>query len=371
MAVLNKQQLNILAACVIASTLLSVAGSLCAIVLTIRKLRHSKNNERNTFDRLVLSLGIFDIVNSIAVTLIQLTYPADDSYNVKACVAGGLLCIFGSVGVALTNGALSLYFVLAICRRWQDQDFKWLERWWYLGIVLVPSLLLSIGLGARSVAPLHYAPACWFGGEWPEGCLADDTVECEYGGDVSEVMSLGTTGMFALVSLFGVFNIVVVWRSYRTTLRQSQRHLFRGDEMVSADKRLRRIAIQSLVYSAIYINMVVWLAIATVMGKSKYEKRPRLLLSILCVGMSIYMAQGFFNAIVYCWPAIQVWREERRKKRAASQRSITTCTATAGGVSISQPVDDNLQVKEASESSIQLDHVSILFEGSSSIHVKR
>lgn len=124
-------------------------GSAMIIVTILRK--RTRKKRFTTYHQLVLSISLFDIVSSIAYTLVGVMAPYEAGFylsrgNDTTCKIQGFMIQLGQTTSMAYNLCLSLYFLLVIVFSWREQRFRKLNV-----VVHVAVLLIGIGMAAGSL----------------------------------------------------------------------------------------------------------------------------------------------------------------------------------------------------------------------------
>ena len=223
----------------------SILGSSCIIYLTIKELarqrRQRKNNPRRsgtgrsykgTYHRLILGLGIGDLVASIAwfCTTWPIPKGTPDVYgaigNQTTCSVQGFFTQFSFVSV-MYNLNLSVYYVLVVAYQYSRKQIVTIEPYMH-------ALAIFVGIGtATAMAVLGiYNPAgwdCWIAPK-PLGCQEtwnssfESTPNCERGDNASLYRFIFYYGpLWIVIIIIGILMFILV-RYVRSIEKKSQRH---------------------------------------------------------------------------------------------------------------------------------------------------
>ena len=131
---------------------------------------------------------------------------------------------------------------------------------------------------------------------------------------------------------------------------------------MSRAKELRALTFQSIYYSLVYLNTMIWPVLVLIVALFLYNAGPTRIITIVLAWM-FYPLQGFLNFFVFTRPQARVWRERCPDMssitinmnifRGISPPPPTVPTSITAG-SVTQPFDRQLTqdtLREASSSS--------------------
>lgn len=241
---LSDAQRTALWAVVLTSSTLSTLGSLCIILIAVRKLNRF-------FHRLMFGLSVGHILFSLTFVCqaffqphpvdfarevngaSMMTEEADDKLsspqfafgNATTCSALGFLMRF-PLTIAMYNCYLSIYFNHSTRRGWNSDTFPKI----YEAIAHILAFVLPMGFGTAGVLtdafnPLPVIPMCDTG-PWPPGC--DDP---EYGmecirGQTALIQDWLYLSFMLVASAIGLWNTISVYIFVRRQIKVSRRHSF-------------------------------------------------------------------------------------------------------------------------------------------------
>lgn len=336
------------------SASLSITGSGLIIYLARKRAR------KELYHRLMSFLSATDIILSTSVILQAFSLPVEDAPdavwavgNHATCTAAGFLFMYGSVTIAYYNAVLSVYFYLLVVYNFRDQSLVWRFEIpaHVLGVLLtLITPIAGVILDTYGVAP-GLITACVYAA-YPRGCLTSEDVECTGGLESvpMDYISLVVTGISVFIGFSAT--VMLYWR-VRGQLRRNLRYAkaftkissntlkvpqsdgndgtlqgtegrdvlkrsisFRSSRKANRQQaqlhnrghiseRLRSVRVRSLLYSAIYCNLFVWVIVATLVSSLKPSLFPLQFVIYL-----LFPLQGALNAIVYIRPRYIHWRAE-------------------------------------------------------------
>jgi len=204
------------------SSSLSIFGSSYIIYRSVSNITKRDDSVQKVRDRLLLMLSVCDILGSFGRFVSTWAIPKEDMEeafvvfnigNQATCDAQGFIIHFGSIGGALYNMSISVYFYL--CIREGSRNVQMVEK-------VEPILhLISIGypLGIAIFALMgDYFNAilsigCYIS-EYPQGCIGD---ECVRGENAETVRVFGMLLPLAICMVVITVSMVLL---YRTVKRQ-------------------------------------------------------------------------------------------------------------------------------------------------------
>lgn len=326
--------------------LLSAIGSF----LIAQRVVRSKKLRGTTYERLMLGLSSVDILNSIRLMVVPARYfPFTDPS--PACTASGFLITLGFAG-PMYNAVLSMYYLLVVVYDFTAHRIEQSYELWFHIIPIaygVSAAFLGLAMGVYN--PERDSVTCWVA-EWPHRCVGD---ECERG-PLSAVFATAVV----YVPLLGVLILLIatntaIFVKVRSVFRKtseysmSSRNLsgrqsfsskiseppkgvvkdgaaqdppsrlergsssFRFSSSTSSptDCKIRQVGVQSILYVVAYLFCYIWsliAGIATLLAPDRVERGD--FFSLTVVEMTLFPAQGLFNAFVYARP---VYERARRQ----------------------------------------------------------
>mmetsp|Transcript_1173 Transcript_1173/g.3035 ORF Transcript_1173/g.3035 Transcript_1173/m.3035 type:complete len:548 (-) Transcript_1173:836-2479(-) len=253
------------------SGILSMCGSL-SIVYDI--LKRSKKRV-TTYHQLILGISLFDIIGSVAYTLIGVMAPYEAGFylsrgNDATCTLQGFMIQLGYTSI-FYNVCLSLYFVFVICYSWKESQFKRYIRYVHVVVILVGISFAFVGIpyyGNQIGICFILVPPGWE--------------------DYTPVTLLYTLplGLGLLVLTMATVMICAkVYRQQKASMRWSLQQNM---------KLTRRVFWQSVLYMIAFdITLPFALASTYWQFTSKHE------FWVLVVGGFVHPSQGFMNALIY------------------------------------------------------------------------
>lgn len=269
------------------TSLLSILGSASTMYIAYR----GGELKTHILQRLLFCLGLANMITASGCLVSPFLAPSDldlvttfGSY--ASCSAVGFFFIvFFQVG-AWYNLALSLYFFLVVRRNWREQNFKrYMEIIWHACSYLLTVPVVAIAAANEAINPnVLLNQLCTYGAA-PLGCEQNTDIECERSSWQNSRMYYNVGVSVLFVSGVGFLCTFLLWYGVRKTLRRSMNHSFEnaqtrtGFETVQSrtssklgirwsnaglcdDERMRQVSIQSILYSLVYFNTILWSILA-------------------------------------------------------------------------------------------------------------
>ena len=211
--------------------------------------------------------------------------------TIQTCTASGFLFLLTAVAIPIYYSSLSLHAFVAIKNNFQEQQYRWIEKYIHLVAWLVP---LAFATTFAATDNLNPSTAGCYVSRAPLGC--DTDVSCERGKDIGK-----TELVFSVILLFIylIFTPTMVIAIYIWIWKVEKRtEGARGMERLrqSARKHLmKNVATQLSVYLLSFL--ITWLPILVAVfyrlihGKSLYN--------LLIFGNCMHSLSGFIFATVY------------------------------------------------------------------------
>ncbi|KAI2493456.1 hypothetical protein MHU86_21074 [Fragilaria crotonensis] len=217
MAPLTDGQVIALVVLTCISSSLSIAGSSIIVYLVLMTKKSS------VYNRLMLGMSMFDILNAICLFVHPFLLPAEGGQisahgNDQTCTMMGFFTQLGT-SVPLYNISLNAFFLATVVYGVSELKFrKYLEPSLHVMSILFPLVTASIGAGLSLYSAKGLGLICWIG-DYPKGCGEDPSVPCLdpifvfiFGG-----IPLGASIIFLLVS-----NGMIYWKVCSTRRKSEQ-----------------------------------------------------------------------------------------------------------------------------------------------------
>lgn len=295
-------QYSVLVPVVNVVSLLSIAGS-SGIVAMAR----SRQNEM--LQRLLIALSLSDILSSVSFLLQPFLVPKWTGYplavgNTTTCTALGFLLHVGMVLVAGFNCAISLTFLLRIRFNVRESRIsQYLEKPTYLLMLFSSVTIAVMALLFEGYNPSEFLHACTITAV-PFACNSRDDLTC-LRGENAWIVHMVQVGLMLVLTITSITSVLAVFCFVR---RQTMNGSHRSFSRSTMEKRVRETALQALLYSFVYANMIVWIGIALSLAFAREEKDrdPFVVTLMLWIFLPI---QGLFNFLVYTFPTVRRLRE--------------------------------------------------------------
>lgn len=300
--------------------LLSVIGSYGIMLM-------ARTRQKQMLQRLLIRLAVCDIGLSIVVLLNPiLSYSLPDSHvalgNETTCTIMGFTKMVLNTMVTSLNALISVFFLMRIRFNVTERKLvKYFER-----PLCVLSLVVTIGFAIAALVSKSYNPQpdlliCTMY-EFPAGCRTDENVTCRSEPTTIPILYMHTLLLTSL-GLIGIASVLYVYIFVRRrTLRQLPRTLSSQSNTV---ERVRSVARQALLYALVYTNGSFWTLLWVALLKAP-GVHWSVHFALNCASWFFYPSQGFFNFLVYTWPAVQEW-----KKRDPTAWTFSVYTAILRG----------------------------------------
>ena len=285
---------------------LSVAGSSAILFYAIR---HGKWRE-GVYFRLLMGLSVADLVISLQALGCQFSFPREIGLwmtfgNQTTCMVSAYFSTF-LLAVVVYSFALSSNYVAKVCFHWRDDAIrKWIEipghiLAWALPICLSTALLLM-----DSFSPVVYSRFCSIA-DWPNGCIEDETIECQRGNHPLHLLFLRSYIYFIFsLSLIAMANTIAV--AYIAT-KDLSRGRYNND---NAHQRTRALRTQAIYYCLGFANTFLWAFLNFAMYSSlKENPASPANYAFVVVFSTFYPLQGFINAIIFLRPRVERLRKK-------------------------------------------------------------
>lgn len=285
------------------SSLISILGSMAVTRIAYLKLT-------STYQRFLFVLSQLNILNSSFLLLHQLFLPQSEQFfwafgSEMTCSMAGFFLHFGSLGVAMYSFFLSLYFYFSIhSSPKRDKLPEGIVGFWewcaHIAAFLLPG---GIALAAASSGNMDVAAdglglciiesyECVRGEvDQRDWCVPTTSNGWSIPKDTNALRWVYVVSMGAAAGASAVSTLLVYCRVHGT---------LNGDDSSLPEEmkqRLRAVATQSVLYTAAFLNTLIWPVLFVVVST---DDSPVYLLHLLA--FMIYPLQGAFNCYIYIRP---------------------------------------------------------------------
>ncbi len=286
------------------------------VIAFISRSRESNDLLSDPYHRIMLFMGSWDVVSSLAMALTTVAMPSDvhDIYpfaggafgNILTCTLQGLAICIGSLYTVWSNVALNIYYVCTIRYGISAETMNKRILPFMLGASTLQVCILSyVSLSLDLINPRPFEPYCLVG-PYPHDCLEKEGVEC-IRGHISEsteqavikvfICTIGLSFFCIVTSLVlvveAVFKMETHSRTRRTNTNQNVSHTN------------TRIALrQALMYIAAFLLTWIWLGISILMDGD--TKRITIVTPFKLVFQPL---QGFFNGAIFLSNKVSILRK--------------------------------------------------------------
>lgn len=293
------------------SSFMSVLGSVAVTRIAYLKMT-------STYQRFLFMLSLADILNSVFLLFHQLVLPESPDFywaigNQKTCSMAGFFLQFGSLSVAMYSCYLSIYFYFSIQsspkRQKQPEDIIGFWEWCaHLSCFLIPGGIAVAAAVTNNLNVSEGLGLCVIQSYECENDTANE-VDCIPVGsdgwalpkDANALRWAYVAGMIAAAS-GAIMATALVYFRVQGTLSQGGDNGAGGalgDEM---KQRLRAVATQAILYTAVFVNTLIWPVLAIVIPSDTVA--PVYALHFLA--FLLYPLQGVFNCFIYIRPRYQM-----------------------------------------------------------------
>lgn len=249
------------------STILSLIGSGCIILMTSQKLRSS------IMGRILFCLSVCDMTSSIANLLMHWLVPSELGLTgaigtYESCSAVGFFLMTAMTAGCIFNAYLSFYFLLVVRKSYRERDFN--KYWEILGYVFAVTISLAINMVAAATQSINPSPlvndVCTYATS-PWTCNENEDLECQRSSrtTVAAVAFLGSAVLLVFSAIGFVCSFMVAF-TVRSTLKKSSAYRFQGDRDEAGEKQIRQVCIQAVLYSLAYLNTFFWPLLAGIIS---------------------------------------------------------------------------------------------------------
>lgn len=323
------QQQILLAVTPIFSGVLSAIGSFTIIRLIFRERRHPKQAGRNTikgkeskitYERIMIGLSIFDILNSLKAMTSTFLMPSDTPGvwqahgNTATCTIQGFVGQLG-LATALYSASLALYFVLRIHPDTRGDTIQIYYEPFLHAIPILFALVTAIaGIFLESYNPLPLGVGCWVAA-YPMGCDSpDSTIECTRGKNAKLIMWIFGGYVTIISYIIIIISMLRIYYLVRNQLSKMERRYSSGSLDIegkalptNASKRLRKVSTQAFLYIGAFFLAYIWPSLSRIFESEDSLKRYFVL--SLCSSI-FYPLQGFLNLFIYIGPRLRDVRKQ-------------------------------------------------------------
>ena len=337
-------------ALIIAPSITGCISSVASLTLIVSILR-SNQKLTTVYCRLIFSLSLFDILQSICQALSSTPMPAGTQLgaigNETTCNLQGFFNVLGMCGTGLYTLSLTVYFLLVAKFEISEVKIKKFAEPFLHAIPLLYSFIVSIYIYATN----NYTAldrSCWIGPK-PLNCEDDPEVECLSGGNSYTLMLIVNIIPVFFVFVINYIILAMIWCHLRSRIRKNQAygnlHLTSRDEenttlagsqccsccptklichisshipqsntstsSVLADylsrpsrtsiRRLREIFNRAIAYIIAFLLIFIFGIINHLFDAHRVDSTPFV---ILFLSRVFFPLQGLFNILIYTYPHV-------------------------------------------------------------------
>ena len=286
-------------------------------------VRSDRNRITANYHRIIFCMSLADVVSSLAVALTTIPMPVDvnEVYNFDGIAYGttitcdiqGVAYVFGTIFVFLTNGYLTLYYLLTIRYNVSSRVVsQFLEPCALIGSLAVSIAFPMILLKNEMINPVPFISWCNTG-NYPYDCHLDEEVDCIRGREAPATTwwFLGFTlcgTLFHLISLTVI--VLTVYKREKLQETASSSRQTRGDqesqEIGGAQQGQRyneatTIAKQAIMYFAAYVTTQSFVP--------NLASRSNTSVTLQILSIIFKPLQGLFNAMIFIHHKVHMLRQ--------------------------------------------------------------
>ena len=217
------------------------------------------------------------------------------SGTVTTCTAQGFIFAIFFLAVPTYYGSLILQAYMGIRNNFQEEKYRWIEKWVHIIAYTLPTALAIVGVVTENFNP--NAGGCSLT-KYPPGCDSDPDVECLRGEDIDLVIYIiGFTQIF-LYFIYPPSVMIAMWCWLRNMQQKMDHRGSTGMQQVRDAARkemMRSIAIQlSLYLSCFWITFMPTLLVfllQTLIGEMFY--------GLQIFANCVFAFQGFIFVVEY------------------------------------------------------------------------
>ena len=302
------------------SGLLSFAGS--SLILFII-FADCVNKWKRIHYRLLAGICFFDVLYSLCMIVSTAAIPkdTDDGYHIRGnigntatCKAQGFLLQLGALGMPLYLASLSLYYLLVIRYNVNDDVIRRkVEPFMHIISIAFP---LGTAIAALCLNLYHHKLLlCWIEAE-PFGCTVDESIECTEAANAPKYEVAFAGIWFALVFIFEVICMGLIYGTVRKRERVMNAFSFRGRNgriLVHSSNRVtverRDTAIQAILYISAFVFTYVWPFVSFFMFHVT-NARPNFVFVLMTMFFTPLL--GFWNFLAFIRPRYMKLAREHR-----------------------------------------------------------
>ena len=314
----DPQQQMLLAILSTVSGALSMLGSsFIAFCILVRGYRN--RGSTTTRDRLLLSMSVIDVLNSIALGLGPLPTPAGAIDNVAgavgteaSCEAQGFAVQLGLSSIPLYNSMLCVFFLLVIGYQWDvGTIYKRIE--WVFHLIPLGYGLVTASIGVAMDLFNSTSTLCWIEPS-PFACHFAPGLECTKGFNY-EAYAWIFGGLPLLLSFACIF-VTMVWMSRVAYLENRVFKQRYGESSVSVggDRQVAAVWAQASLYVLAFLSSYGFLFISAALKVYGVTHG----FWVHCLYRFFWPLQGFWNFFVFLRPTYMRVRRTRPTLRYCS-----------------------------------------------------
>jgi len=261
---------------------LSILGSLSIMYMI---LSDSERKLAKPNHRLMLSLCIFDVIQSIAYATTTLALPTETNvYGAmgtdNTCRAQGFFILIG-LSVPMFNASLNIFYLLTICYRVNQQQFAaTVEPFLHIFSSIIPLIIAIISVSSDSIGP------------GPNACYI------EFATPLPKVLFV-VASLLSICFLISVYSMTSICTYVVRQSNKAKKYSYGSEQTKRRESEKKETVIQALLYTLAFLltfsSPVIILLFANPINKFNLEIIKALL----------YPLQGFWNFLFYIRPGIK------------------------------------------------------------------
>jgi len=243
-----------------------------------------------------------------------------------SCESAGMFANF-MTAVVFANCNLSFYFVWTVKKGWKEAQIARYEPYLHSFPFIISAIMMIACLVLDGYNPRSLLRGCGLE-HYPLECQWEDSIECTRG-QHNDALSLAQTALGVLPTLVGIWNTIVVYRAVTQSTTQAR---VAGSQGSNAERRNRRVMIQSILYMASFLNSFIWPMFVAFIAKDNVRMSQAGGPFYILLFLSHFMLpiQGVLNVFIFKRKAISDKLKERRSQRQS--RNETTATDAPSSV---------------------------------------
>jgi hypothetical protein len=296
------------------SSCFSIFGSVAIVRIASLKLT-------STYQRFLFMLSISDITSSVFLLFHHFVVPKDPDFywavgNDNTCTMAGFFLQFGSLVAAFYNCWLAVYFDLSIRsnpkrQKQPEEVIGKAESLAHISSWVIPAAFAATAAASNRIGFYDGLGMCMIHDDLCSGPDDPDCVKYGWGNDAlfvtqtTKILSLAYYATLAVVSIVAVTATALVFSRVRTTFLRGREYGTEGELSDETKQRLSAVAIQAVLYTAMYLNSFLW---PSVLLATSFHKSQNQLFPLHLIASFMFPLQGAMNCIIYIRPRFQMLR---------------------------------------------------------------